>query len=119
MNQTLWTILLLVAGFGFGVACFMALYSGEIVKYEHRIHELSTPTNCFNDSYDLKDFVKDNSTFIGQVLPDGRRIVGLAYGDYFMVWTKNRTIIDTIETCTHEYSHNNLRLDDRPENETW
>lgn len=39
-------------------------------------------------------------------------INGLAYGDYIVVWTKDRNIIDVLETCTHEYAHNNLEMKD-------
>jgi len=39
-------------------------------------------------------------------------LLGLAYGDYIVVWTRNRTILEVLETCTHEYAHNNLDLCD-------
>lgn len=50
-----------------------------------------------------------------QLGPTGKyKVLGRAYGDYFCVWTKDRTIADVLETCTHEYGHNNLELaDDR------
>lgn len=39
-------------------------------------------------------------------------VVGIAYEDYFCVWTKDRKILDTLETCTHEYAHTNFNLND-------
>ena len=37
-------------------------------------------------------------------------VVGLAWPDSFCVYTKNRGILDVLETCTHEYAHTNLDM---------
>lgn len=39
-------------------------------------------------------------------------VKGLAYGDYIVVWTKDKTITEVLNTCTHEYAHNELGLKD-------
>ena len=40
------------------------------------------------------------------------KLYGAAFGDFIMVRTYGRTISDVLETCTHEYAHNNLGLKD-------
>lgn len=50
-----------------------------------------------NDKYDMG-------------LKPNHQIVGLAFEDYIAVYTKGRTITEVLETCTHEYSHNNLDM---------
>jgi uncharacterized protein YjaZ len=42
----------------------------------------------------------------------GDVVDGLAFGDFILVWTKHKTIIDVLEICTHEYAHNNLDMKD-------
>jgi len=33
------------------------------------------------------------------------KATGIFFGDYFAVWTKNRTWAEVMETCNHEYLH--------------
>lgn len=37
---------------------------------------------------------------------------GLAYDDYFCVYSAGLTITEALQVCTHEYAHTNLGLDD-------
>lgn len=53
-----------------------------------------------------------NNYTIGQIFDTNRKVLGLAYGPYFIVWTEGRNIEQVLETCTHEYAHNNLGLKD-------
>ena len=52
----------------------------------------------YNEKYDTP-FKYSNTT-----------IEGLAFGDFISVWTKNKTITEVLEICTHEYAHNNLDM---------
>ena len=40
----------------------------------------------------------------------GGEVTGLAYGDFFAVWTKGRSIQEVMGTCLHEYAHNELDM---------
>jgi len=42
-------------------------------------------------------------------------VLGLAFGDYISVWTRGRDIMAVLETCTHEYAHNEFGLEDPEE----
>lgn len=39
-------------------------------------------------------------------------VYGIAYGDFFTVWSRGRNITAVLDTCVHEYAHNNLGLRD-------
>ncbi len=80
---------------------FLAITFSVLAGYMIRdITTQKTLMYCHDDS--IKWMQADK-----ELAPDG-----LAYGNYIVVWTKDRTITQTLETCTHEYAHNNLGLKD-------
>ena len=76
-----------------------------------------------NQQQQLQDKLRDVSLYCNlyafdrAMASDGA--VGLAYvnGDVFCVYTKDRTITEILNTCGHEFYHNQGMRD--PENQTW
>ena len=40
----------------------------------------------------------------------GGEVTGLAYGDFFAVWSKGRSIQEVMGSCLHEYAHNEFNM---------
>lgn len=79
-------------------------YINKVNEQNARIRQLEA------DNQNLMMYSNANRT---QELRDARQVVtGLAFGKYFCVWTEGRNITSVLDTCTHEYAHNNLRMKD-------
>lgn len=95
-------------------AAYLLLFLGFLIKLqavqlqnqnEHEIIEKKQQIaiDSFRMYYDEKYKANFNSK---------NGVYGLAFGEYIAVWTKNRNITAVLDTCTHEYAHNNLGLED-------
>lgn len=95
----------LLAGFFMILALGLAVYSMKVNydqqnDFDKRLNDMREEYSIFLNSTDINASELKNSEGFG----------GMAYGDYFCVWTKDQNITHTLEICTHEYAHNNLGL---------
>jgi len=116
-SSVLFGMLFLIAGFAVGMA-----FTPILLEWQNAEYAAST----MNDSRqwvaseraaymaECDDHVQSMRMFSMQQynFSNVQPVDGLAFGDYFAVWTKNRTVSDVLETCAHEYAHNNLGMND-------
>jgi len=46
----------------------------------------------------------------GQKFDADKGVLGLAFGDFIAVWTKDQSFADMQDTCAHEWMHNNANM---------
>lgn len=74
----------------------------NILLFEHRFLTVSNLVHTTNVTFN--DF---------SMYHNGKMLDGLAIGEYLIiVYTKGKTITETLEICTHEYAHTNLNMKD-------
>ena len=83
----------------FGI--LLLITSGALVYSVEKYQDLKI-------SFDMYYFDK-YKTMLG-LQKDGYFVLGLAFGDFITVYTRGRNIVDVLDTCTHEYAHNNLDM---------
>lgn len=49
---------------------------------------------------------------LGAMNENGSMVRGVAYQDYFCVYTKGLNVVEALQYCAHEYGHTNLGLKD-------
>jgi|WetSurMetagenome_2_1015567.scaffolds.fasta_scaffold729178_2 hypothetical protein len=92
------------------IVMVVALFSVVALVIVYFMEENNNPT-----SSELLESIKntENASFtLGETI-NGSQITGLAYKNFFCVYTKERKILDVLQDCTHEYGHTNLELVDK------
>jgi len=79
---------------------------------EDRYYNMSI--DLYNTSLELhnvKMFCHErNLTAPMELTNENKMVLGLAFGDTFLIYTVNRTITQVLEACAHEYAHNKFGL---------
>lgn len=104
------TITGLIVGLASGMVLVLFFLTPSEINDELRPTVFNNTGWCQCDAQEQWDMYYENDNWDKYYNATLTGVWGLAHGDYITVWTKDRTITQVLETCTHEYAHNNLNL---------
>lgn len=101
-------VMIFVGGFFVGLASSQVIYDKEYRLMQGVIFNDSL-VDCNIRVDSMRMLYKEQYNLSYDPVP----VDGVAFGDFFAVWTRGRNITSVLEVCAHEYAHNNLGLIDK------